>query len=138
MPNNHLLNILVCLKNGLKNDCLKNDTSFKQEASFKQTSMIRIQVSTASQGECASSRQNSAGLMPEIMGKWSVGVGCRHPVTICKASIQDLSTVYGDCERCNTRLVLSTQLLSRLEIERLCAVLWYLYLILSLQVISTM
>ena len=41
------------------------------------------------------------------------------------------------CERCDTKLVRSTQLLSRLEIRQLCAVFW-LYCFINLQVAATM
>ena len=37
------------------------------------------------------SQQSSAGWMPESMGRWFVGVGCRHPVTMHKASFKTLS-----------------------------------------------
>ena len=36
-------------------------------------------------------RRSSAGWMLESMGRWSVGVGCRHPVTMRKASFKTLS-----------------------------------------------
>ena len=36
----------------------------------------------------AHSHRSSAGWMPESMGRWSVGVGRRHPVTIRKASFR--------------------------------------------------
>ena len=36
-------------------------------------------------------RRSSAGWMPESTGKWSVGVGRRHPVTMLKASFKTLS-----------------------------------------------
>ena len=36
-------------------------------------------------------RRNSAGWMPESTGRWSVGVGRRHPVTMRKASFKTLS-----------------------------------------------
>ena len=35
--------------------------------------------------------QSSAGWMPKSMGKQSIGVGCKHPVTMCKASFKTLS-----------------------------------------------
>ena len=58
-----------------------------------------------------------------------------HPVTMRQASFKTLSTI-GECERCDIRLVHSTQLLSRPEIEQLCAVFWHQYHILSVQVAS--
>ena len=39
----------------------------------------------------ALSRRSSAGWMPESTGRWSVGVGRRHPVTMRKASFKTLS-----------------------------------------------
>ena len=42
--------------------------------------MIRVQGSTISQGECCPNLRSSASWIPESMGKWSVGMGCKHPV----------------------------------------------------------
>ena len=42
-----------------------------------------------SQGDCRSSWQSSDGWMPESVGKWSVGVEHRHPVTM-EGVIQDI------------------------------------------------
>ena len=39
----------------------------------------------------APSWQNLAKWMPKSMGKWSVGVGHRHPMTMCKALFKALS-----------------------------------------------
>ena len=36
----------------------------------------------------APSRPSSAGWIPESTGRWSVGVGCRHPVTMRKAGFR--------------------------------------------------
>ena len=66
------------------------------------------------------SRQSSAGWIPESTGRWSVGVGRRHPVTMHKASFKTLQ--WGECEHCETRLAHSTQMLSRLMIRWLCVV----------------
>ena len=38
----------------------------------------------------APSRRSSAGWILESMGKWSVGVGRKHPVTMSKASFRTL------------------------------------------------
>ena len=81
----------------------------------------------------APSPRSSAGWMLENMGKWSVGVGRRHPVTTRKTSFKTLSMR----RVCNTRLVRSTQLLSRPGIRQLCVVFWHQHPILSLQVAST-
>ena len=35
--------------------------------------------------------RSSSGWMPESTGRWSVGVGRRHPMTMCKASFKKLS-----------------------------------------------
>ena len=35
-------------------------------------------------------RPSSAGWMPERTGRLSTGVGCRHPVTVCKVSLRTL------------------------------------------------
>ena len=53
--------------------------------------MIRVQISTVSQGECRSSQRSSTGWMSESTGRWSVGGGRRHPVTMSKVMFKTLS-----------------------------------------------
>ena len=53
--------------------------------------MVWVQGATPGQGECRSKRRSSVDWMPERIGKWSVGVGRRHPVTMCKALFKTLS-----------------------------------------------
>ena len=57
----------------------------------------------------APNQQSLAGWMSERIGKWSVGSGCRHAMTLHEASFKTLLM---------TRQVCSTQLLSRPYIEK--------------------
>ena len=71
-------------------------------------------------------RRSSAGWMRERTGRLSVGVGRRHPVTMCK----------DECERCDTKLVRSTQQLNRSGTRQLCTMSWHQRPILNPQVAS--
>jgi len=65
-------------------------------------------------------RRSSAGWMPARIGKLTPGVGRRHPVTICQASLMG-----GQCgmyEHCGTRQECSTPLLNGPEQVFFCSI----------------
>ena len=58
--------------------------------------MVGPRVPLLAKESVASSRRNSAGWMPESIGRLSIGVGRRHPVTMRKASYRTPS-IKSDC-----------------------------------------
>ena len=52
--------------------------------------MVGLRVALLAKESVAASQQSSAGWMPESTGRLSIGVGCKHSVTICKASYRKL------------------------------------------------
>ena len=76
------------------NGCLNLSLSWRaSENTLKRPYKIRSGSANPRQAKesVASSRRSSTGWMPESMGKWSVGMKRRHPVTMCKASFKTLS-----------------------------------------------
>ena len=76
----------------------------------------------------APNRRSSADWIPARTGKFSVGVGRQHPVTMRKASLRMLSM---------RRVCVSTQRWSRPRKEQRCKMSWHLHLIQIPQVSST-
>ena len=107
-------------------------SQFHFEDPFKNRIKSRIIVPRLLKEFGTPSQQSLAGWIPERMGRWSVEVGRRHPVTMRKAPFR----IVCKCEQCDIRVVRSTQHSSRPEIKQLFVMLRYQNPILSPQVAS--
>ena len=68
--------------------------------------MVGLRVSLLAKESVTLSQQSSANWMPENVGRLSIGMGCRHPVKICKASCWTWF-IKSECQHCDTVLVQS-------------------------------